>query len=333
VNSLRVMAIEWSESSAHLVYSVLEAAPDAMLLVTTDGTIAYANRQAVILFGYSFDELIGRTIELLVPEDARDAHVLSRREYERASRVRPMGSGLALRGRRKEGDEFPADVSLSPLETPEWRGVIASVRDVTAHRRLEEHLEHLALHDPLTDLPNRRLLIDELQGALARARRSEYRVALLFIDLDGFKAVNDEHGHEAGDRLLVEVAQRLRRASRAGDTVARIGGDEFVVVCEQVRDVREAGAARDRIHRELEAPIPLEGGATLIPVRASIGVTVCDNAHAEPERILRDADVAMYDVKRRRHAHVDLVSAELEDAAARGSSPAAPGGPPGRISG
>jgi PAS domain S-box-containing protein len=126
--------IEWSSSSAKLVFSVLEAAPDAMLLVSADGAIAYANHQTGRLFGYGSDELIGKPIEVLVPEDKRDAHVLRRRDYDRSPRTRPMGSGFALSGRRRDGSEFPADVSLSPLQTPEWCGIIASVRDFTASR-------------------------------------------------------------------------------------------------------------------------------------------------------------------------------------------------------
>jgi diguanylate cyclase (GGDEF)-like protein len=193
------------------------------------------------------------------------------------------------------------------------------VRDHRVGARLHR-LAHLALHDALTDLPNRRLLVDELGAALARARRSGHRVAVLFIDLDDFKSINDNYGHDAGDRLLVEVARRLRRAARAGDTVARISGDEFVVVCEPVRDGHEADAARDRLHVEFDAPVPMGRDGPAVAVRASIGVTVSDDSATNSERLLRDADAAMYHVKRRRHAHVDLVTAELDDGREHGST-------------
>jgi diguanylate cyclase (GGDEF)-like protein/PAS domain S-box-containing protein len=173
-----------------------------------------------------------------------------------------------------------------------WQGVMI---DVTERNALEERLRHQALHDPLTDLPNRALLLERLGQALVRAERQRKKVAVLFMDLDNFKHVNDSLGHEAGDRLLVEVAARLRSSLRTEDTVARLGGDEFVVLSENLRDRRGAAAVAGRITRALQSTIPLDGHEVL--VTASIGIAFGASSEDRPEALLRGAEIAMYRVK------------------------------------
>jgi len=175
-----------------------------------------------------------------------------------------------------------------------WQGVIY---DVTKRREAEERFEHQALHDLLTGLPNRRLLVDRLEQALRRIRRQEGRkVAVLFMDLDDFKVVNDSLGHEAGDLLLVVVAQRLKRCLRPEDTLARFGGDEFVVLLEDVEDPGEVVRIAERITEELRSPFTLEGRE--LYASASIGVSWGDARTKTSEDLLRDADTAMYQAKR-----------------------------------
>jgi diguanylate cyclase (GGDEF)-like protein/PAS domain S-box-containing protein len=169
-------------------------------------------------------------------------------------------------------------------------------RDVTERRHAEQRLEHQALHDPLTGLPNRRLFVDRLGQALRRTRREEYLVAVLFMDLDDFKVVNDSLGHEAGDLLLTVVARRLRRCLRPGDTLARFGGDEFVVVLEDVEDPGEAVQVAERIADELRRPFVLEGRE--LYATASIGISWGKARTKSAEDLLRDADTAMYQAKR-----------------------------------
>ncbi|MEZ5143581.1 MAG: PAS domain S-box protein [Acidimicrobiales bacterium] len=174
--------------------------------------------------------------------------------------------------------------------------VSAVGRDVTDRRRLEAELAHQATHDSLTGLPNRALLLDHLGLALARAGRDDGQVALLFLDLDRFKQVNDSLGHRAGDQLLVEVARRISGVLRPADTVARIGGDEFVVLCDQVADEHHAVAIAQRINATLSAkPIVLDG--TELEVSSSIGIALAGGDVAHPEALLRDADAAMYRAK------------------------------------
>ena len=165
--------------------------------------------------------------------------------------------------------------------------------DVTERRQLQEEITHLAFHDPLTGLANRRLFLDRLDHALAQLRRSDGTCAILFIDLDDFKAVNDGYGHTAGDALLVEVAARLRRAVRESDTIARFGGDEFAVLCEGA-DLDMATQVTQRIEAELNQTTVIEGDR--VAVVGSIGIAIADR-DADADALLRQADAAMYAVK------------------------------------
>ncbi|MER3485164.1 MAG: hypothetical protein C4345_03495, partial [Chloroflexota bacterium] len=140
------------------------------------------------------------------------------------------------------------------LADPTVQGIVINIRDITERKEAEERLLYQAFHDPLTDLPNRALFMDRLHVALARAARREEEAAILFLDLDRFKVVNDSLGHEAGDRLLVAVAQRLKLCLREGDTAARLGGDEFIMLLEDVRSIEEAVAAAERVASELRRP-------------------------------------------------------------------------------
>ncbi|HEY0127906.1 MAG TPA: diguanylate cyclase, partial [Rubrobacteraceae bacterium] len=173
-----------------------------------------------------------------------------------------------------------------------WQGVFY---DITERKVLEERLEHRALHDPLTDLPNRRLFMDRLGQALRRTRRRHKRVAVLFMDLDGFKVVNDSLGHEVGDLLLTVVAQRLRRCLRPDDTLARFGGDEFTVLIEALDDPAEAVQVAERITEELRSPFNIDGRG--LYVIASIGISLGDARTHDADALLREADTAMYRAK------------------------------------
>ena len=170
-----------------------------------------------------------------------------------------------------------------------WQGVLT---DVTTSKTLEEQLRRRAFHDQLTGLPNRQLFVERLVRALGRTRRSGRKVAVLFIDLDGFKVVNDSLGHETGDLLLVAIGERLRRRLRPGDTLARFGGDEFVVLLEEVKHSDDATEVAGRITESLERPFVV--GEHKLFVNASIGVALSTARTTSPEDLLRDADTAMY---------------------------------------
>ncbi|HSC59044.1 MAG TPA: EAL domain-containing protein [Gemmatimonadales bacterium] len=170
-----------------------------------------------------------------------------------------------------------------------------SQTDITARKSVEEQLLHDAFHDPLTGLPNRALFMDRLGHAIRRGRRSDSRSAVLFLDLDRFKVVNDSLGHVRGDQLLVAIARRLEDCVRPGDTVARLGGDEFVVLLDEVPSVEEAEEIADRIQESLDVPFQLAGQE--VYTTASIGIAISSTGHERAEDLLRDADTAMYDAK------------------------------------
>jgi diguanylate cyclase (GGDEF)-like protein len=173
----------------------------------------------------------------------------------------------------------------------------AIIEDVTDVRTHEEDLRFRALHDPLTGLANRALLMDRLESALARSLRSGARVGVAFMDLDGFKDVNDRLGHGAGDEVLCAVADRLQAATRQGDSIARFGGDEFVVLFEETGSAEVLRRAVERLRTAIVAPIETRAGAVVL-VDASIGAVLSEDSHDDPDDLLRGADAAMYDEKR-----------------------------------
>ena len=273
--------------------AIIEHAADAFFVYDAGGRISDANRRACETLGYTREELLSLCMTdveaILLPEGV-------------AGLWRRLASGeiVTTEGaqRRKDGTAFPVEIRVSLLVEVGGRRLALSIaRDITERKAHEERLARRAYHDPLTGLPNHALLMDRLEHAVARARRRGTSLTVLFLDLDGFKAVNDALGHECGDRLLEEVGRRLDLSVRSSDTVARLGGDEFVVLLEEIGDEGEAALAADRIKKGLEAPFEI--GRRELPLTASIGVAVGPSAGGGPLGLLRDADLAMYRAKER----------------------------------
>ena len=413
------------ESEQHT--RIFEAAPDALIVVNAAGQITLANLQTEKAFGYARRELLGASIESLVPERLRATHALRRQHYQGAPHQRPMGVGLALFGRRKDGSEFPLDILLSPINSSAGAQVLAAVRDVTERnavladlyearersrvtlesigdavlstdtsgkilylnasaklmtgwscqealgkalrqvlniveqepretvqlltlelalsersgervtrhsilirrddseipieysvapihdasgktigmvivfrdisktRELTRQMAYLAQHDFLTNLPNRMLLIDRLTQAIVFASRSRAHLAVLFLDLDHFKHINDSLGHGTGDLLLQSVAQRLVASVRHSDTVSRIGGDEFVIVLPEVGQAVDAAKSADKIIAALAETHHIAGHA--LHVSPSIGISFYPADGQDAETLIKNADLAMYHAK------------------------------------
>jgi diguanylate cyclase (GGDEF)-like protein/PAS domain S-box-containing protein len=284
--------------------ALVESAPDAMVIVGPDGRLLLVNRQTELLFGYRREELIGQPVEMLLPDAVGGRHQEHRAAYFRDPRPRPMGSGMELYARRSDGTQVPVEISLGPLHTDEGTVVSAAIRDITGRKKADAALAHAALHDALTDLPNRVLLADRLEQALVRSSRSGHPVAVLFLDLDRFKLINDSLGHAAGDQVILTATERLLATVRSGDTVARFGGDEFVVIAEQHEGGLPAAGLAARINAVLRDPFTVEGSEVFLS--ASIGIALGTGGHATADGLLRDADAAMYRAKERGRARVEF---------------------------
>jgi diguanylate cyclase (GGDEF)-like protein/PAS domain S-box-containing protein len=313
--SERMRAEEELRRSEERVSGMLISATSAILVVAEDGRIQLANPQAENIFGYLHDELISLSVEALVPESFRISHAHHRGEYLKDPRARPMGLGMDLAARRKDGTEFPAEIGLSSFATPEGRLVTYIISDITQRKRAEDALAHRALHDPLTDLCNRTLFMDKLRQALARSQRHGNLVAVLFLDLDHFKVVNDSLGHDAGDTVLVRMAARLRAALRPEDTASRFGGDEFVILLEDIDGQRQAIDIAGRLSRAVAEPIELEAGE--IVVTTSVGIAMARGTAESPEAVVRDADAAVFRAKERGRARYELFDHEMRRRADR----------------
>ncbi|HKC18613.1 MAG TPA: sensor domain-containing diguanylate cyclase [Candidatus Dormibacteraeota bacterium] len=277
-------------------HDVLEAIPDAVVVTDASGNIVFINRAAAAMSGYRKTELNGRPVEVLVPERLRGVHVRQRRRFYSLGAPRLMGDGARdFSLRRKDGTTVPVEISLGPV----GEDTVAVIRDVTERRRMESALEHRALHDPLTDLANRSLFFDRLRQAIHGARRDRSHVALVMLDLDGFKAINDTRGHSAGDAVLKEVAGRLRVGLRATDSAARLGGDEFAWILPGVTSRRSVEAMVRKRLALAQEPVIIESEAVELGVSA--GVALYPEDGHDPDTLLRAADRAMYTVKRRHH--------------------------------
>jgi len=282
---------------------LFEMTSDLLATISLDGRFTLLNPAWEQLLGWTREELRELPIRQFVhPDDAEQAlgQLLDRNgstgELQNITTRYQHRDGSwrwLLWSARRDGDSW-----------------YAAAKDVTDRVWLERQ----ALHDPLTNLPNRLLLMDRARQALARLHRSDGVVAMLFIDLDKFKAVNDNLGHDAGDRLLRSVSERLAELMRDSDTVARLGGDEFVILAEDIEGDEEALALAERVLDALERPFSL--GSTDVSVLASVGISVSSHPDSDPEAMLREADVAMYRAKaaggRRRELFGDSLRQELD---------------------
>jgi diguanylate cyclase (GGDEF)-like protein/PAS domain S-box-containing protein len=287
-------------SPVHLAAAVVEWSDDAIFTQTLDGIIISWNPAAQRIYGYTAREAIGRSVTMLVP--AGSAEQLP----DILARLR-RGEGLIQYEtvwQRRNGTRVDVSLTISPIADSSGRIVAAAAigRDITgrkqaeqALRRLNAELQRKAFHDALTDLPNRALFADRLRQALARARRYRTRVAVLLIDLDGFKHINDTYGHDAGDAALVEIARRLQACVRQADTVARWGGDEFSALLTDVRTREDAARVAEHIVTALRRPVTIRGQD--VDITASIGISLFPTDGEFSDELVRRADHAMYRAK------------------------------------
>lgn len=277
---------------------VLQNANDAYVCIDHNGVIRDWNQQAEQTFGWSSQEAIGRRLdEMIIPVTMREAHRAGLRHYLATGELNVLNRRKELTAVRRDGTPLPVEVRVSPLSIDGKTIFSAFLHDITERKQVEAIREHEATHDPLTGLLNRRGMFDLLSQAIARVKRTRASLALLFIDLDGFKQINDTHGHEAGDAVLREVAARLQASIRQTDTAARLGGDEFTVILENIKHgISDANMLAQKILETLQHPIQLD--SVTATISASIGISM---HHPDDERsadqLVNAADSAMYTAK------------------------------------
>jgi diguanylate cyclase (GGDEF)-like protein/PAS domain S-box-containing protein len=286
------VALERGSPDQERFRTLVQNTSDVIAAVDASGVLRYVSPSAERILGRPTETLVGRpAFELVHPDDLERAFGA----FEGMLAAPGVNDPLEVRFSHADGSwRYGEVVANNLLDDPVVRAVIIDVRDITERKFLEQQLVHQALHDPLTDLPNRALLMDRLAHALETARLRSSLTAVLFLDLDRFKLVNDSYGHAVADELLRELAQRLRATARIDDTVARFGGDVFVLVREDVHDRREAEALGDALLAAVHDAATLDGRDLFVTASAGIAIGGPDSA---PDVLVRDADSAMHRAK------------------------------------
>ncbi|MDE2417787.1 MAG: EAL domain-containing protein [Burkholderiales bacterium] len=288
------------ESAEHL-QTLVNNMVDGVITISERGIIESFNKSASAMFGYAEAEVLGQNISILMPEPHRSEHDSYLQFYKDNGEARVVGINREVFGQRSNGQKFPVSLSVSRILRKGQPTFVGLVRDITQQRHDEEEIRRLAFYDPLTALPNRRLLMDRLKQALVTSERTGQHGALMFLDLDHFKQLNDSLGHDVGDELLKQVAQRMRGCIREGDSVARLGGDEFVVLLEALsmqpaEAASQAEGIASKIMASLGQPYVLHGHR--YSSTPSLGIVIfLEHAEETRDELLKRADAAMYQAK------------------------------------
>ena len=283
--------------------ALVQQSSDVTLIISPEGIVTYASPSVVELFGESTTEVEGKAVASLIhPDDAAS--------LGRFLRAAAEGENVVAEWRVKRGDQWiwTENTSTDLRTEPSIAGLVVSARDISERRMLEARLTHQAYHDSLTRLANRSLFLNRVAHAIARAPRGRRPSAVLFLDLDDFKKVNDSLGHAAGDELLVACAGRLATCVRPGDTIARLGGDEFAVLLEAIHDMNDVMLIVDRIGSAMRLPFTIQGRDVFVGVSLGIAEVSLD---LTPDEVLRNADLAMYFAKGQDKGRYALYAPEM----------------------
>lgn len=296
-----------NESRMRKLSTALQQTADSVVITDCEGVIEYVNAAFENLTGYSYSEVIGYKPDFL-GSGSHDNNF-----YKTLWATIKSGSVFneVMINRRKDGVLFYEEKTITPLKdaSGEITHFISTGRDITDRVEAQERLRYIAHHDTLTQLPNRSMMMDRLQHAIKRARRDGTRIAILFIDLDHFKMINDTLGHDVGDRAIKEVARLLLSSLRAADTVVRFGGDEFVILLEEIHQQEEVTRLVRKVLAALSAPIHMQGQELFMS--ASIGVTLCPDDGDDVNTLLKHADIAMYRAKEYGRNRYEFYSSDM----------------------
>ena len=298
--------------------SVLDNVDEGIIAISEDGVIETFNPAAEQIFGYSGSEILGQNVRLLMSEPHRGQHDGYLEQYRITGKSTVLGVTREVVGVRSDGTHFPLELKTSEVHIETRRLFIASARDITVRKETEQRIMYLASHDALTDLPNRTLLQDRIQQALVQARRNHSQGAVLFIDLDRFKTINDSIGHDVGDLLLKGVAHRLVSTLRGEDTVARQGGDEFIVVLPNVTNAPDAAIVAQKLLEAMALPYQIMDKE--LRTSASIGIAVFPADGEDADTLLKNGDTAMYHAKEAGRNNYQFFTARMNQLAAEKQS-------------
>ncbi len=296
INSIleeRSLALQESQSSLHLAHKIIEASLDGVIIVNRNGLIDYVNPAFTLVTGYIPEEAIGQKPAMLKSGKHDDAY------YEKMwHHLNETGFWQGeIWNRRKNGETYPEWLTITVIkddqgQIKQYAGIFS---DISERKEQERQIRQLAYFDDLTALPNRRLFSDRLNMAIARAKRHDEKLAIMFVDLDHFKKINDTLGHNTGDLILEEAAERLKHCTRDEDTVARMGGDEFVLIVPEITGLEEVTKVAQRIVDSFSQPFSIHGQKLF--VTASLGISIFPEDGEDPENLVKNADAAMYHSK------------------------------------
>ena len=278
--------------------NIISIMSDSLFLVDARGRITSVNRGASKLLGYKANELIGKPMQIIFSEEKNETFS-PKKMFEKIANMKTNAiSEVETVFKAKDGKRIPISLSISVMrnEDDEPQGIIYIGRDITERKREEELIKHMATHDSLTGLPNRVMFNDRFALVMAQARRNQQKIALMFLDLDQFKDINDTLGHEAGDRLLKKVADHLSQLLRKSDTIARMGGDEFVILLPGITRMEDVDKVAKKILNMFQKSFMLERHKFNITV--SIGIAIYPDDAEDADTLLKKADIAMYKAKR-----------------------------------
>lgn len=290
---------------------IMETMVDALVIIDDRGIIETFNRAAERIFGYKTADVVGRSVNMLMSEEHAAHHDEYLRRYNSTGESKVLGIGRVVEGRRKDGTLFPVELALSDLTIGDSHLFIGVLRDITERRAQEERLRFLATRDHLTGLPNRALFQTRLDEAVREADAAGRHVAVLFLDLDHFKNINDTLGHPMGDRVLQAVARRLECHARPGDTVARLSGDEFTVILSKVNGPEEASALATVLLDRLSDPFEIEGRE--IYTSGSIGIVMYPENAEDIANLMKNVDTAVNYAKKQGRNNFQFYTEKLSD--------------------
>jgi diguanylate cyclase (GGDEF)-like protein/PAS domain S-box-containing protein len=296
-------------SSETLLNSIVNTAADGIIVIDDSGMLEFVNAAVERMFGWKPLELIGRNIDCLMPARHRNCHQTLIADIDGRNRALAGGVGREVKARRKNGSVFPIELTFGAMRIDGRVKYAGIMRDVTERKCAEERIRHLAHYDELTGLPNRALFSQLLEQALSESKFAQKQVAVLFIDLDRFKLINDTLSHESGDAVLQQVAKRLTEALPRRDTVARFGGDEFVVLMRDCKIPADAAETAQKLLTALALPLLVEGQE--YHLTASIGISAFPGDGENAQTILKNSDIAMYRAKEHGKNNYQFYSAQM----------------------